>query len=360
MSTSDLPPVPDLDANDYTVYCKADDHPTLKCGTYPAVLTPSNQDARVQVCKCFGGALLSLTVRRLGKRRGPHPQNPPSTCPRISASDYLPTEHRGEYLNRLDELATFFFDQVSDLPWRGLIIVSGATNACKSQIARGLIYRYLEEYVRSPRSRRRAHLVTFEDPPEVYFHDVTKCLDEESCLDYTPRTLGRDTETLKQALNDALRQTPTVFYAGETRNMEDLGSLLEFGATGHLAITTMHAGSLTETIGKALKAVHAQTPAQRSSVAHAVLAAIHLTASTTESSRFLAPAIWRSTAEAQMAFTVDGLSSILPYWNLKAGSVGRAACLKKLMDCDDCAAKNNWALRTAILGKALQLDTEGM
>jgi hypothetical protein len=95
-------------------------------------------------------------------------------------------------------------------------------------------------------------------------------------VNYTARQKGRDVGLLEEALADALRQTPTVVFVGETRDRKEWELLLNFAATGHLVVTTAHAGSLVEAMHNIFEARRVKTRAQRSEVAHKLLGVIHL------------------------------------------------------------------------------------
>jgi hypothetical protein len=109
-------------------------------------------------------------------------------------------------------------------------------------------------------------------------------------------------------VKDALRQKPAVLYVNEVREETDWQSLLYFAGTGHLAITTTHAGSLVETFERILKAARADTPAKRSEVAGRIVAIVHLR----NHDEHLIPALWVQTARSRTALTQEGLASLLP------------------------------------------------
>jgi Tfp pilus assembly pilus retraction ATPase PilT len=90
-------------------------------------------------------------------------------------------------------------------------------------------------------------------------------------LDYTPRELGskKDVRSLAQALlKDALRQTPSVVYVGELREEHHLETALNFARTGHLIVSTTHAGSLVEAMGRAFAAMKVKTAEDRGRSRH--------------------------------------------------------------------------------------------
>jgi hypothetical protein len=232
----------------------------------------------------------------------------------------------------------------------GLVIIAGSTNSAKSLITRGLIHLYLENVLlgdprpgaKAPKAnaKRRAHLVTFEDPIEKYFIAAPRTSANEDALlgaahnfsechiDYTPRQQGVDAPDLQTALYDALRQTPKVFFVGETRRNEDWRALIDFAGTGHLVITTAHAGSLIEAMHKILLATKARTPADRNEVASRILAIVQLKRTEVEGFEqlgVLVPSLWRRVPRGVNSLTAEGLASILPH--SQSGEVNPCSCL---------------------------------
>ncbi len=232
----------------------------------------------------------------------------------------------------------------------GLIVISGATNSAKSLIARGLIHLYLENVNNHQKSERLPHLVTFEDPIEKFFanrvyepvgaHPQLNVVMSAAGrkVDYTPRQQDTDSGSLQDALLDALRQTPKVFFVGETRRKEDWQSLVDFAATGHLVVTTAHAGSLIEAMHKIFLALEATTPAARNEVASCLLAVVHLKRTKMENHPFgvLVPALWRRVPRGLNSLTAEGLASVLPNSNSDikdpCSCLGRSYFANQLME----------------------------
>jgi len=210
----------------------------------------------------------------------------------------------------------------------GLVVVTGTTNSAKSVIARGLIHKHLEgaiaEYDRlaaNDFAPRRPHLVTFEDPIETYYAIGPKGdanappsqLAQSLGIDYTPRERGIDVQSLDIACRDALRQTPAVFYVGEVRDRDEWENVLNFAGTGHLVVTTAHAGSLVEAMERILMAVRARSAGERGHFAQRILAVIHLAAFSVGEKLAHVPSIWRRTPSGVAALVADGLASVLPH-----------------------------------------------
>lgn len=213
----------------------------------------------------------------------------------------------------------------------GLIVVAGETGTRKTAFAREIARRHISHVMRAEHLRpkppdvvpERPHIVTYEDPIESWFAD-SPAQASEAGFEYTPRQKGRDVGDLKETIVNALRQKPALLYVNEVRDDEDWRSLLFFAGTGHLAITTTHAGSLVETFGRILGAAHANTSVKRSEIASRIVAIIHVRKLEGE----FVPALWVQTPRTRMALTQEGLGSLLP--SREGGCFGRAHFVKAL------------------------------
>ena len=322
---------------------------------FQAALKPFPQQLRGRsvICRSYRDALLSVSFR--AKRES-------SYEPDTRVSDEYPLSIR----NYCDQLYKAVFDSGDVSTKRGLLVITGATNSAKSDIATGLIHRYLEEERRKD-LKRRPHLVTFEDPIEKFYEraGVGKAPDvsvempsQREGIDYTPREQGnvnednKDFESLKEGLIDALRQTPFVLFVGETRNKEDWRHLIDFAGTGHLIVTTAHAGSLTEAMHKIFEALKVKTPAERSEIANRLLGIVHIKCDA--ATNILVPAAWRPTATAKHALTAEGLSSLLPHKpkrvDAETGCLGRTWFAEQL-------TTGKWP---GLIREAIKWDLEGV
>jgi hypothetical protein len=162
-------------------------------------------------------------------------------------------------------------------------------------------------------------------------------------IDYSPRDKGCDVKSLQAALRDALRQTPSVVFIGEIREDEDEKDwkhVIEFAGTGHLVVTTAHAGSLRETMEKIMREAGAKSAAERGYVAQRILAIVNIVTGK-DGKRY--PAFWRRTDSGVAAMRVPGLSSILPFTppvgqENQIATLGRYAIAQRLYS-GDAAAK---------------------
>ncbi len=348
--------------------------------TFRLLRDETDYRARALVCSTACGESVSVTLRSIEDGRGKRVETPddehhppavagwPAKEPIPVRSTFAPDGKPNDkywftLTQQCDVLASHVFgDLTKPVRKHGLIVLTGATKSGKTEIAYGLTHLYLSA-LKTLRGRR-PHLVTFEDPIERYFAEPVRSVKElraaaadpsrlpprDKCkelvqalrkirnipkatlarwwgIDYTPRQKGKDVHDLKQAFADALRQTPSVFYIGEVRDPTDWPAILEFAGTGHLVVTTAHAGSLLEAVSKILSAVGARTPAERRQWASKVLSVVHLRSIPKDQAagrELLLPAVWRQTPQGLAHLTADGLGALVP--NFLRGSSDRVSC----------------------------------
>jgi twitching motility protein PilT len=115
--------------------------------------------------------------------------------------------------------------QLCDLP-DGLVLVCGPTGAGKSTTLATMLDRINQT--------RRCHIVTIEDPIE-YLHTPALSFINQ-------RQVGGDTSSFNDALVASLRQDPDVILVGEIRDLGTIRTAITAAETGHLVLTTVHAG----------------------------------------------------------------------------------------------------------------------
>jgi hypothetical protein len=290
------------------------------------------------VCGCYAGKYKALTARDTEHRTKYMELDVPSTSrPSVAhygwsdlakwpgdGDDAKSTQHREDNRKVVDVVWNHIAGHGE--PRSGLIVVAGATGSRKSSYARELARRVLVKPIDEAKDRTfdRPHVITFEDPIESWFA-YTPIDASRAGFEYTPREKGKDVESLLAAINDALRQKPALLYVGEVRTPDDWRAILSFARTGHLAITTTHAGSLAETFAAILSAAQACTPAGRSEIANRIVAVLHVRK--VEKERV--PALWVQTDRTRTALTQEGLASLLPT-GAEDGRYGRRDFAKEL------------------------------
>jgi len=110
---------------------------------------------------------------------------------------------------------------------RGIILLSGTTGSGKSTTLAAII----GEINRTMRKR----IITVEDPIEYMFED------DQSVI--TQREVGLDTLSFDSSLKHLMRQDPDVILIGEMRDTTSIRTSFLAAETGHLVLSTLHAGT---------------------------------------------------------------------------------------------------------------------
>jgi len=110
---------------------------------------------------------------------------------------------------------------------RGIVLITGTTGSGKSTTLAATI----GEINRTQRKR----IITVEDPVEYIFKD------DQSII--TQREIGLDTLDFTRALQHLMRQDPDVILIGVMRVTLSIGTALRASETGHLVLSTLHAGA---------------------------------------------------------------------------------------------------------------------
>jgi len=119
---------------------------------------------------------------------------------------------------------------------RGLILVTGATGNGKSTTLASII-NFINQ-------KRRAHIITIEDPIEYLF--------EKNLSVISQREIGPDTESFASALRAAMRQDPDVLMVGELRDHQTIDTCLKAAETGHLVMASIHTPDVMRTLNRIL------------------------------------------------------------------------------------------------------------
>ena len=119
----------------------------------------------------------------------------------------------------------------------GLLAVVGPTGSGKSTT--------LASLVREIATRGSRKIVSIDDPVEFDLSSLDCSVEQ--------RALGLDVESLDAAVLSALRSDPDIIVIGEVRSAHDMRSLLRATETGHLVLTTLHAGDAAAAIDRFLR-----------------------------------------------------------------------------------------------------------
>jgi twitching motility protein PilT len=117
---------------------------------------------------------------------------------------------------------------------QGLILFSGVTGSGKSTSIASML-QYINE-------RRRAHILTIEDPIEYIFKDSKSTVNQ--------REVGIDCVNFNEALRALVRENPDVVLVGEMRDYETFEAAIRAAETGHLVFGTIHASSSWQSFGR--------------------------------------------------------------------------------------------------------------
>ncbi|MCC3299240.1 type IV pilus twitching motility protein PilT [Arthrobacter caoxuetaonis] len=115
----------------------------------------------------------------------------------------------------------------------GLLIMEGPTGSGKTTAIAGLIKLANKTYDK--------HIYMVEDPTEFVHEEI-------GATSIVQREIGTHVVDYPTAIEDALRSKPNIIVVGELLNAATAKAALHAATTGHLVITTAHAGSITEAL----------------------------------------------------------------------------------------------------------------
>jgi len=144
---------------------------------------------------------------------------------------YIPHE-----IPRLEDLT--LPDVLKDLAMerRGLLLVVGAAGSGKSTTIASMLDHRNE--------LATGHILTFEDPIEFLFRSKKSIVNQ--------REIGHDTQSLEQALRNAMRQAPDVLFIGEIRDRETMTASLAYAMSGHMVVATLHATNSSHALNRVI------------------------------------------------------------------------------------------------------------
>lgn len=117
---------------------------------------------------------------------------------------------------------------------RGLILVVGSTGSGKSTTIASMLDHRNET--------KTGHILTLEDPIEFLFRSKRSIVNQ--------REIGTDSESLKTALKNSLRQAPDCILIGEIRDLETMMAAIAYAQSGHLVLATLHANNSYQALNR--------------------------------------------------------------------------------------------------------------
>ena len=117
---------------------------------------------------------------------------------------------------------------------RGLILVVGATGSGKSTTIASMLDHRNEV--------KSGHILTLEDPIEYLFRSKKSIVNQ--------REIGSDSESLKTALKNSLRQAPDCILIGEIRDLDTMMAAIAYAQSGHLVLATLHANNSYQALNR--------------------------------------------------------------------------------------------------------------
>ncbi len=114
----------------------------------------------------------------------------------------------------------------------GILLICGATGSGKSSTLAAML-----NWINQNMDK---HIVTLEDPIEYTFQD------EKSV--FQQREIGLDVPNFEMAIKSVLRQNPDIILIGEMRDRETFETAISAAETGHLVLSTMHAGTVAQAL----------------------------------------------------------------------------------------------------------------
>ena len=126
--------------------------------------------------------------------------------------------------------------KLCDTVYRGIVLITGPTGSGKSTTLASMIDRI--------NKKRKAHIITIEDPIEFIHKDI-------NCL-INQRSIGQDATSFPTALRASLREDPDIILVGEIRDYETMNIALTAAETGHLVLSTLHTRDSQETVNRVL------------------------------------------------------------------------------------------------------------
>ncbi len=163
---------------------------------------------------------------------------------RFRTTCYFDNDHLGLNMRQItDEVFPLKFFEFHPLIEKGLLfrhvrdgltLITGVTGSGKSTTLDGIVDANNEDVP--------AHIIIIAKPIE-YMHDSKRCIVRH-------REVGKDVNSFKSGIVQALRQDPDIVVIGEMRDAETMSAALEITDSGHKVFSTLHTISAIETLAR--------------------------------------------------------------------------------------------------------------
>lgn len=163
---------------------------------------------------------------------------------RFRTTSYFDNDHLGLNMRQItDEVFPLKFFDFHPLVEKGLMfrhvrdgltLITGVTGSGKSTTMDGVVDANNEDVP--------AHIIIIAKPIE-YMHESKRCIVRH-------REVGKDVNTFKAGIVQALRQDPDIVVIGEMRDPETISAALEITDSGHKVFSTLHTISAIETLDR--------------------------------------------------------------------------------------------------------------
>lgn len=116
----------------------------------------------------------------------------------------------------------------------GFVIITGVTGSGKSTTIAAILNEINENY--------KKHIITIENPIE-FVHKNKKSI-------ISQREIGKDVLSFSNATREVMREDPDIILIGEMRDLDTISNAVMIAETGHLVLSTLHTGSVPDTIDR--------------------------------------------------------------------------------------------------------------
>jgi hypothetical protein len=195
---------------------------------------------------------------------------------------------------------------------QGLVIVCGTTGSGKSVLADRIALYFYEKL-----KGRKGHILRMGDPVESDLVSESRDTDPGVISNevlQTKRNIPKDVPNLGQFSKDALRQKPSVVTISELRDKRDFVQAMHLASTGHLVVTTAHAGSLKEGFLRLMHYARCfEDPDLKIPLVKSLHSVIHVDQRPGEEASSLSrPTVWIRTEKSEQRFIAEGIEAIFP------------------------------------------------